>query len=354
MAVDAAVKQHETIGVAADEKAKYRFNTHPDAQWFIEKMNLGLFIHYGISTVNGCIDLSWGMMANTPWENTRGYEYRVSPNMYWNMAPKFNPARFEEGMDRLLGAVKDAGYTYAVMTTKHHDGYALWPSKYGEMNIGCWHPGVDLVRTYVELCRKHGLKVGFYYSPPDWYYRRAYMNFNFAGDAVWGLDHEVMESLPVPDEQFEKRYEEYIGAQIRELLTEYGKIDILWFDGGVMRGADDVISLKEIHDLQPGIIVNDRMHGDGDFTTTERTRPEKKPEAAWEHCDILAEGEGWAFMYQNRNYRSAEWFLDQYEYCLKNGANLLMNVGPKDDGTLPESFYETLDGFKKLLHSKKC
>lgn len=349
MAVNGADQQHELIGVAQNQRAKYQFNKHPDAQWFRERSNLGLFIHYGISTVHGAIDLSWGMMANKPWENQGGFEYRIAPSLYWGLAPSFNPENYEEGMDRLLGAVKEAGFTYAVFTTKHHDGYALWPSKYGEMNIGRWHEGVDLVRTYADLCRKHGLKVGFYYSPPDWYYHRNYMSFNYDKRELWGMDYEVLESLPKPSEEFEQEYYTYVRDQIRELLTKYGKIDILWFDGGVMGNADEVLSLKEIYELQPGILVNDRMHGDGDFTTTECRLPEEKPGDVWEHCDILSDGGSWGFMYQGRRFKPAQWFYDMYDYCRKMGGNLLMNVGPQDDGTMPETFYKTLEDFKKLL-----
>lgn len=353
MAENAADKQHEVIGVAKTDRAKYQYNTHPDAQWFREKSNLGLFLHYGISTVHGAIDLSWGMFANTPWAHKSGYEARISPNRYWSMAPAFNPEYFEESMDRLMGALKDAGFTYAVLTTRHHDGYALWPSKYGEMNIGRWHEGVDLVRVYADMCRKHGLKVGFYYSPPDWYYHRHYKSFNFPKDVLLGMDHEVIESVPEPSEEVEQAFYQYVRAQLLELLTEYGKIDIMWFDGGVMGNADEVMSLKEIYELQPGIIVNDRMHGDGDFTTTECRLPETKPGDVWEHCDILSDGGGWGYMYQGRRYHSAQWFYDMYEYCRNMGGNLLMNVGPRDDGTLPENFYETLEAFKKLMQQRE-
>ena len=163
------------------------------------------------------------------------------------------------------------------------------------------------------------------------------------------MDYEVLESLPKPSEEFEQGYYTYVRDQIRELLTKYGKIDILWFDGGVMGNADEVLSLKEIYELQPGILVNDRMHGDGDFTTTECRLPEEKPGDVWEHCDILSDGGSWGFMYQGRRFKPAQWFYDMYDYCRKMGGNLLMNVGPQDDGTMPETFYKTLEDFKKLL-----
>ena len=118
MANDAAKQQHQMIGVNDNSGKKlYRYNKHPDAQWFKNDANMGLFIHYGISTVNSCVDLSWGMIANKPWENKIGCEYRITPNKYWALAEEFNPVQFEEEINKLLERVKKLGFTYAVFTT---------------------------------------------------------------------------------------------------------------------------------------------------------------------------------------------------------------------------------------------
>lgn len=352
MANDAAKQQHQMIGVNDDSGKKlYRYNEHPDAQWFKNDANLGLFIHYGISTVNSCVDLSWGMIANKPWENKIGCEYRITPNKYWALAEEFNPVHFEEEINKLLERVKKLGFTYAVFTTKHHDGFALWGSKFGDFNIGKYHKGLDLVKIFTDACRKHDLNVGLYYSPPDWRWFKDYHTFSFGSDGSsekphYDADHNPVE-LKKPDKKTMDGYYEYARGQVQELLTNYGKIDVLWFDG-TCNEPNRVITLEEIRKLQPSIVVNDRMHCDGDFTTSEVGMPEEKPENTWEHCDILTDSPWWAYMHQVRKYHSGEWMFNRYLKCKEWGGNFLINIGPKADGSIPKEAYECLDDFEKI------
>lgn len=352
MANDAAKQQHEMIGVNDDaEKKIYNYNVHPDAQWFKNDVNMGLFIHYGISTVNSCVELSWGMIANKPWENLIGCEYRITPNKYWELAEEFNPVKFEEEINRLLQRVKNLGFTYAVFTTKHHDGFALWKSEYGDFNIGKYHKDLDLVKIFTDACRKHGIKAGLYYSPPDWRWFKDYHSFNYGSDKWperphYDADYNIVKEIREPDKKTMDGFYEYARGQIKELLTKYGKIDVLWFDGSCDE-PDRVISIEEIRKLQPSIVINDRMHNDGDFTTSECELPEKKPINVWEHCDILADGPWWAYMHQTRKYHTGKWMLSRYCKCREWGGNFLINIGPKADGSIPEEIYECLNDFEK-------
>ena len=135
-------------------------NPAPGAQWFPEA-SLGLFMHWGIHSVVG---------AQPSWDMITGYRYggRVAPpERYYALAERFNPQQYDP--NKFLKAAKEAGFTYAVLTTRHHDGYALWPSKYG-IGTKQYMNGRDLLKDYVEACRANGLKVGFYYSPRDWHY----------------------------------------------------------------------------------------------------------------------------------------------------------------------------------------
>lgn len=346
---DAAAMQHIEIGVSGHSGKQYNFNPHKDAQWFKDDVNMGLFIHYGICTVNSAIDLSWGMMANKPWENKIGCEYRISPRNYWALAEDFNPCRFETEIDKVLKKAKEAGFAYAVFTTRHHDGYAMWPSEYGDFNIGNYHKDMDLVRMYVDACRKNDIKVGLYFSPPDWYWFKDYRSFNYGSDIFpdrphYDIDHNTIDKVNEPTEEFMDKYREYVGNQVRELLTNYGKIDVLWFDGSCSE-PNKAISLDEIYKLQPGIVVNDRMHQDGDFTTSEVTMPEEKPSNVWEHCDILADCPWWAYMAQAYRLHTVDWLYNRYLHCKEWGGNFLINIGPKCDGTIPETVYECLDAF---------
>ncbi len=347
---DAVEQQHEMIGVKEQKKNCFEYSTHPDAQWFKNGGNIGMFLHYGLSSVNGCIDLSWGMIANKPYETELGVEYRITPRKYWDMAKEFKPVNFAASMDRLMKSLKESGFTYAVLTTRHHEGFALWPSQYGDFNIGKYQPGMDLVKDFVEACRKYGIKTGFYYSPPDWHYMRDYMSFNYGRftDLLYNIDHEKVDSIPEPSEEFKKGYHEYIRGQLKELLTNYGKIDILWFDGSC-EYPYDVTTPEEIRSLQPGIIFNNRLFGVGDFKTPEVKFPQEKPEGPWEYCMLWPDGPWWSFMYQSKNFRSVEWLLDTYNKCKNWNGNFLVNVGPMADGSMPELTYTKLEEYKELI-----
>lgn len=132
-------------------------NTHPDAQWFATT-RLGLFATWGISSVHGEIDLSWSMIKNITWDTEYEGKNKVTPREYYQLADKFNPDRYDP--DLWLKAAAKAGYKYAVLTTRYHDGYALWPSQFRSLNTRTHMNGRDLVRPCVEACRKNGLMEG--------------------------------------------------------------------------------------------------------------------------------------------------------------------------------------------------
>ncbi|MFA6109864.1 MAG: alpha-L-fucosidase, partial [Candidatus Latescibacterota bacterium] len=141
----AAVLQHEAIGQAGKTRP-FRRTEHPDAQWF-DGAGLGLFVHWGISTVDRGIDLSWGMMADKPWGGGT-----ITPERYFDLADRFSPDRYDP--DRWLAAARAAGFAYAVLTARHHDGFALLPSAYGRFGVRQHLDGLDLVRPFVEACRR--------------------------------------------------------------------------------------------------------------------------------------------------------------------------------------------------------
>jgi alpha-L-fucosidase len=336
----AAAAQHAALGIGEQAQGGYRRTQHPDTQWF-GNAGLGLFIHWGISSVHGEIDLSWGMMADTPWDAHLHNRNKVTPEEYFKLAERFNPDRYDP--DRWLRAAKEAGFRYAVMTTKHHDGFTLWPSAQGEWGVQTYLKGRDLVRPYVEACRKNGLKVGLYYSPPDWYYHRHYMSFHygsgdeqrFPGRVHYGLRHEPLASLPPKPAGFDEAYRAYVRGHVEELLTRYGQIDLLWFDGGPA-----VISMEEIRALQPGIVVNNRMHGYGDFFTPECRMPEAPLEGWWELCEIWPEGP-WGYV-KSESYKSTGWMLSRLAQVRSWGGNYLINVGPRPDGEMPTTYYQRM------------
>ncbi|HAI14802.1 MAG TPA: hypothetical protein DCM28_24055 [Phycisphaerales bacterium] len=339
-------EQHSIIGVASNTPVEsFERTTHPDAQWFA-KPNLGMFIHWGISCVQGTGDLSWSMMATGHGTRAKTFNQygfpavarKMTPNQYWEQAKHFNP----DACDPLkwLTAAKDAGCTYAVFTTRHHDGFAMWPSDQGEFSTKNYLHGRDFVGEYVDACRKVGLKVGFYYSPPDWYFNRDRMSFRY-GDVKphLGLDHQPVELAEKPVGENPKRdagFRAYMAAQVEELLTRYGKIDLLWFDGSVQ----NAIAIERLRELQPHILINPRGHGVGDFATCECAFPNTKPQGWWEYCHIFNDG-GWGYL-NHEIYKPAGWALTEMTKAFCWEGNFLLNVGPDSHGRLPEVCYSRL------------
>ncbi len=295
-------------------------NKHPDAHWFPDA-GLGLFIHWGIASTAATGDISWGMLANKPWTDKT-----VTPNIYYSRAEQLKPDRVD--YDKMLDQAKAAGFTYAVMVTKHHDGFTLWPSKVGEIGTKQSLGGRDFVKEYVAACRKHGLKIGLYYSPPDWWFDRKYRSFSMGGK-VLDMDHHPVKLPPKPADHDAKR-KALVTAQVTELLTQYGKIDMLWLDGG--RGE---IPNAEIRRLQPGIVINNRNGGGGDYGDTENKPPAKRFKGWFETCQTCWPAKKWSYT-EDAGWNTEPQVIAELVGLRAWGGNLLANVGPKGDGSLPE------------------
>ncbi len=336
-------KEHALIGVGSQD-ASAKVPQDPAMQWY-PKAGLGMFIHWGISSVDGKHELSWGMMKNCPW-----LEPAMTPEAYFKLADRFNPQAYDP--EKWLRAAKDAGFGYAVLTTRHHDGYALWPSAYGDFSTRTKMGGRDLVRPYVEACRKVGLKVGFYYSPPDWYFNRQYTSFYRDSKGTpesphLGLKHEVVQ-LPKRPAEFEARYVDYVNGQITELLTNYGKIDLLWFDGSA---GPKVLSQEKIRAMQPGIVIDDRQHRKGDFNTHFENRlPRRRPEGWWEHCFCMSGRWGYR---DSEDCKPAAVLLTRLVTCRAWGGNVLANFAPRPTGEMPDSVYRCMADIKAWMDTHR-
>ncbi len=353
-------EQHEMIGNNGNsKKLDFKRTDHPGANWFYQPVNLGLFIHYGISAVHGDLDISWGMMENP--ERRKKKNGILTPREYWALAEQFNPDKYHP--EEWLSAAKEAGFTYAVFTTKHHDGFSLWPSEASDFSTRNYLNGRDLVREYVEACRKLGLKVGLYYSPPDWRFNQNYMSFmNSSRTAAYperlhkDIDHkDIPGELPeMPKEHFDS-FVSYVNAQIRELLTNYGQIDLLWLDGSV-NDISNVITIEEMRALQPQIVVNDRLwgFGVGDYCSEYECKlPKEEPKMPWETCHIWHVGGGWSYVRNADKYRELSITMQQYETCKKWGGNLLLNIAPRADGSVPEAYYRAVREFGEAVRNDR-
>lgn len=304
-------------------------NTHPDAQWFPDA-GLGLFIHWGLASVGATGDLSWGMLANKPWKDKT-----VTPNTYYGWARHWQPDKVD--YDGQLALAKAAGFTYAVMVTKHHDGFTLWPSAFGDLGTKQYLGARDFVREFTDACRKHGLKVGLYYSPPDWWFDRDYKSFAMRGPTL-DMDHKPT-TLPKKPADHDSRRKALIAGQVTELLSNYGHIDLIWFDGG-----HGEIPNSEVRRLQPGIVINRRNGGGGDYGDSEGKLPEKRFKGWFETCETCWPSNKWSY--------TEEWGWDKAPETIEKlvllrawGGNLLANVGPKGDGSLPP---EAVSAWKEM------
>ncbi len=340
---------------------------HPDARWFYEKGNMGLFLHWDFAALTG-LDLSWGMYADfgklfkdpSMWPLKDVPMEAWSREHYYAFAAAFNPQHYDP--DKWMKAAADAGFTYVVLTTRHCDGFAMWPSEVGDLSTKNHMHGRDLVRPYVEAARRHGLKVGFYYSPSDWWFKgeswpnRAYpyadpgfkhLPFLPANKGKLG-DKFVKDSPEVLQERFEE-FHAYIKAQLTELMTRYGKIDLIWYDGFDWPGCVDIHReemLDYVASLQPGIIQNCRYYqwengfanSGGNFQTWENKMPESRPDVAWEHCHPLTQQ--WAYHPSDESRcRTPAGVMGRYAEVLAWGGNYLPDFGPRPDGEMPASYY---------------
>ncbi|MDQ6696192.1 MAG: alpha-L-fucosidase [Actinomycetota bacterium] len=288
--------------------------------WF-GQARLGLFVHWGIYSA-AHREPSWPMVGpSLALPKSRP----VSVAEYYAAADTFAP-RPDAAREWIeLGA--SAGMTYAVMTTKHHDGWTLFPSDHSSFGVTETLGGRDLVAEYVDACRAAGLRVGLYFSLPDWHHP----DYPAWRDdmAPYGFVN-LARSTPEAWSRFRADQE----GQLRHLLTAYGTIDLLWFDGGWERSADEWGSADlsaMIHELQPGIVLNDRLPGVTGYATPEQAVPEVGPGEPWETC--LTMGESWGLVDDDDRKSATELLLTMAEVAGRGG-NLLLNVAPDGEGRL--------------------
>ena len=268
-------------------------------KWWHEA-RFGMFIHWGLYSVLGRHE--WVM------ENEG-----IPVAEYEQLAQRFHPKPgFAREWARLA---KQAGQKYMVMTTKHHEGFCNFDTKLTNYCAPKQGPGRDLVKEYVEAARAEGMRVGFYYSLMDW--------------------HHPDGARCATDEQARRRFVDYIHGQIRELMTNYGKVDILWYDVAWPLDAAGWESEKMnamVFQLQPDIIVNNRNKLEGDFATPEqRITAENR---AWESCMTM--NDSWGYNRSDDDWKSPKTVVRNLITCAHDTGNYLLNIGPRPDGSVPE------------------
>jgi len=282
--------------------------------WWHEA-KFGMFIHWGLYSVIG--QHEWAKEQ----EGVPLLQYELLAKHFH---PKPNAAR---DWARLA---KAAGQKYMVMTTKHHEGFCNFDTKLTDYNAKQQGPGRDLVREYVEAARAEGLRVGFYYSLMDW--------------------HHPDGAICKTDEAARRRFVDYTHGLIRELMTNYGKIDVLWYDVAWPLNAQEWESERMnemVFSLQPDIIVNNRNLLPGDFSTPEQHIQAAEAGRAWETCMTL--NDSWGFDRGDKNWKTPWTIVDNLITCARGGGNYLLNIGPEPDGSVPPASAEVLEAVGKWL-----
>lgn len=308
----------------------------PDLGWW-QEARFGLFIHWGL----------YALPARHEWVKNRE---RLTDEHYQRYFDHFSPDLFEPR--EWARRAKRAGMRYFAITTKHHEGFCLWDSDLTDYKVTNTPWGKDLLGPMIEAFRAEGLRVGLYHSLIDWHhpeFTRDTVHPQRDDDAFWTGNRDF------------SRYTEYLHGQVRELLTRYGKIDYLFFDfsyrerGPGGKGRDDWRSeelLQMVRELQPGIIVNDRLDLPGDFVTPEQYQPsgplrQNGRLVPWEACQTL--NGSWGYDRDNRDFKSPELLVQMLVDGVSKGGNLLLNVGPTGRGEFDPAAQERLDAIGEWM-----
>lgn len=298
--------------------------------WF-DTARFGMFIHWGHSSQQGW-ELSWPLVGGV---FALPYCQDVPVDLYHQNAYTFSPSAYNPC--EWARFAQELGMQYAILTVKHHDGFALFHTQQSEFSVEHTPYHQDIVQQFLDAMRSHGIRVGLYFSLSDWHHPD-YPAFTEA-DKPYRFDR-----LPQPSPQQWQRYWEFLSAQLRELLTNYGEIDVLWFDGGWERTPEQWRSSdlhQMIRQLQPHCLINDRLPGFGDFDTPEQFIPAHPPAQRWETCLTL--NESWGYNPTDRQFKTTRQLIHTLCEIAGKGGNLLLNVSPMGNGELPPEQVERLE-----------
>jgi alpha-L-fucosidase len=307
----------------------------------------GMFIHWGVYAVPAGFHKGQPVGGLGEWIMHGG---KIPAEEYKAYAKEFNPTQYDA--DAWVSLAKKAGMKYIVITTKHHDGFALWPSAASDWDIEATPYKQDLLKPLVEACKKHGMKLGFYYSQAkDW------------------INDGASTPNPKPSRTMDEYIDEIAVPQVRELLTNYGDAPvILWWDFPTEMNEERAAKLIELLALKPGIIHNNRLlkntpYGkvdmeklksgkrdpySGDTETPEQHIPDTGlGDRDWEACMTI--NDTWGFKSNDHNWKSSKTLIQQLIDIASKGGNYLLNVGPTKEGLIPEPCVERLEDIGKWM-----
>jgi alpha-L-fucosidase len=331
-------------GDVYERSAEYDPPTQPEvisklSHWQDQKF--GVLFHWGLYAVPGIVE-SWSI-CNEDWitrDTTRTYQQYKE--WYWGLCHKFNPVKFNP--EQWAKVTKDAGMKYMIFTTKHHDGFCMFDTKYTDFSIAHYafkdNPRRDVAKYVFDAFRKQGFMIGAYFSKPDWHSQYYW----------WDVFPTVNRNVNYDIKKYPQHWDmfkSYVYGQIQELMTSYGSIDILWLDGGWVcpENHQDVdipriAAMSRSH--QPGMLVVDRtIHGlYENYQTPERTIPDKQLPYPWESCLPLSNDWGWT---PKAPFKSPAKVVNSLIEIVAKGGCLVLGVGPTPEGEIQPEAVERLE-----------
>ena len=325
------------MGIRFQETKKQRDQR---MSWWREA-KFGMFIHWGVYAVPAGVYK--GKKVDRTGEWIMQHE-QIPVAEYREYARQFIPTYYDP--EAWVKLAREAGMKYLVITAKHHEGFSLYDSKVTDWDVVDASPyGKDLLKPLAESCHKHGIKLGFYYSHAlDWVHpggEAATLGYKPGGH--WDPIQKTTD--------MDTYFRDIVVPQVREILTNYGKVDILWWDGGgwynVNRKRADMI-LAVLKDY-PDVLMNNRLGGDypGDWTSPEQYIPATGLDYDWETCMTM--NKSWGYTSWDTEWKSTETLLQNLIDIISKGGNYLLNIGPKADGTLPEASVARLKAIGKWM-----
>ncbi|HBO44610.1 MAG TPA: alpha-L-fucosidase [Planctomycetaceae bacterium] len=298
-----------------------------DMEWWRDA-RFGMFIHWGVYSVPAGTYQGKKIPWIGEWIMLRG---KIPVGEYKKYAKDFNPVKYDA--DAWVRLAKEAGMKYIVITSKHHDGFALYDSKVTDWDVVDATPyGKDLLRPLEEACKKHGMKLGFYYSQAQDWTHPGGAKSGYEEGTGWDKAH---------DGDFDEYLDKIAIPQVREILGGYD-IDVLWWDTPRWMNKERADRLLPLLDLRPGIVWNNRLGGDykGCFTTPEQRIPDTGLDYDWETCMTL--NQTWGYKSFDHAWKTPETLIRNLVDIASKGGNFLLNVGPTKEGEIPSPSIKSL------------
>ena len=297
-----------------------------------QDLKFGVLFHWGLYAVPGIVE-SWSICDEDWISRDTTMTYQQYKDWYWGQADKFNPTKFNP--DQWATVMKDAGMRYMIFTTKHHDGFCMFDSRYTDFSIAHHafkdNPQKDVLKYVLEAFRKQNFMIGTYFSKPDWHSQ--YYWWDVYPEKGRNVNYDI-KKYPWRWNQFKQ----FTYNQMEEILSRYGKVDILWLDGGwVCKENNQDIDMPKIATMarahQPGLIMVDRtIHGPYEnYQTPERTIPDKQLDYPWESCIPLTND--WGYV-KHPTWKSPEKVVNTLVEIVAKGGNLVLGVGPTPEGLI--------------------